>query len=186
MTAADFPRLTDEQIRRRREQVRSALAAGRGGSFATLIQCPGCAEAGGSCLKCSGEAAINASRLQRAAWEAETAARLSAQVGHDQLYPLLTLCKVGYSTSQLAKAVGKLLVEQVRTRALVRSSEHGVGVVGVPDGVTHHSLLTLHGLPTRYVASALLLACWWLQRKGWARRAAMPWSRPSGTAGGAR
>ena len=53
--------------------------------------------------------------------------------------------------------------------------------------VGHHSLLALHGRLTRYVAGALLLAaCWQLQRKAWSRRAAMPWSRPSGTTGGAR
>ncbi|QRJ69327.1 hypothetical protein PHIT45-1_38 [Mycobacterium phage phiT45-1] len=42
----------------------------------------------------------------------------------------------------------------------------------------HHSLLTLHGLVTRYVTGAHLTARRWLQRKAWVRRAALS-ARPS-------
>ena len=52
-----------------------------------------------------------------------------------------------------------------------------------PDVESHHSLLALHGLRTRYVTGALLASRRKLQRRQWVRRAG-PAARPSDTTTG--
>lgn len=138
-----------------------------------------------TCTEQRGLDAIAASERHRSRWKAETAARLSALVGDEHLYPLLTLRERAHSFRQLAQAVSKLLVKLTRPRGLVGAAERGVSRLGVGCGIGHHSLLALHGLRTRYVTGALLAACQSLQRKSPARQFAEVVRRLSGRGGAA-
>ncbi|KMV23361.1 hypothetical protein [Mycobacterium heckeshornense] len=54
-----------------------------------------------------GQQLIMNAKVANERWERRAAVRLSALVGDEAFYPLLTLCKLGHSIGQIGQAVGK-------------------------------------------------------------------------------
>lgn len=106
----------------------------RGASYSLMSTCQRCGSQhlNLTCAQHRGELAMFASRDADRRWVSETAERLSALVDQEQLYPLLTLCKVGHGAGQLTKAVGKLAANVVV--GVLRTSVNDAPLK-VPDGL---------------------------------------------------